>query len=290
VTLLAGCGASPRASETPPATAERPFHAQLVPASPQASSAAETSTGEPALSATQAVAPSAAGAASSNPAEAGAEEAGPPAKAPEAASPRLPAESIQTVVHWNLGRFRGCYQEALLRYPGLEGRVAVRFVVDGGGNVADALVAEGDVPEPVSWCILNAFRQLRFPETDGGSIAVVYPFRLTRTGLVEAAGSSKPNAPTPRARRATGTAAVGGKSPAHARTGLDRLFALFLQGTSGDASTEQAVPAAGASAPGSTDSSARIDRAGGAAPGGGPGPRGQPACHPGDPLCSDIGR
>ena len=219
-----------------------------------------------------------------------AEGVAPAADAPEGASARLPAESIQTVVHWNLGRFRGCYQQALLRHPGLEGRVAVRFVVDASGNVTDALVAESDVPEPVSWCILSGFKQLRFPATDGRKIAVVYPFRLTHTGLVEAAPSSTPNAPTPRAWRSTGTKPRNvGRVPS-GRAGVEALFALFLEGANAGPATVSAEPRAEASALSAGGSAPRTDRVEPDVHATPSGASAAPGCHAGDPLCSDIGR
>ena len=203
-------------------------------------------------------------------------------------APRLPPESIQTLVRWNLGRFRACYQDALVRFPALEGRVAIRFVVAAEGSVRDAIVAASDVPEPVSWCILSAFRQLRFPPTENGTITVVYPFRLTRTGLVDAGAASRPNAPTPRAPGAAGSTSSQAPPRARARTPMDRLFALFLAGTRSPAPAGASGPR-----PAAGTEPASIPAPAGA--GGGdasaterPSDAEAPSCRPGDPLCSDI--
>ena len=200
---------------------------------------------------------------------------------------RLPAESIQTAVRWNLGRFRACYQEGLLKYPGLEGRVAVRFVVAPSGQVVEPLVAASDVPEPVSWCILSAFRQLRFPATDGGAIQVIYPFRLTRNGLVDAAAVSRPNVPTPRASGGSATAGVAAAAGARTPSSVNRLFALFRAGAAGSAASSREPTPDGLAAP-----SAGPEPSPGTAqhgkPPDGPDPSAVSTCHPGDPLCSDI--
>ena len=276
--LLCCCGGSPVLSNLPTTATGAGAGAELESAGLVADSTAETPMTEPETAPDEAEPPGAEAPRGS----AAAPGAEPDGIAPEGTSARLPAESIQTVVHWNLGRFRGCYQEALRRYPGLQGRVAARFVVDGQGNVTDAIVAESDVPEPVSWCILTAFRQLRFPVTHGGNIAVTYPFRLTPTGLLEAGVSSKPNAPTPRARRARGGA------PPNARNSIDRLFVLFLEGSAGDGPTVQPTSAAAASGPRAPEPPLPTDGAGGAASRDGSAAERQTACHPGDPLCSDI--
>jgi hypothetical protein len=89
---------------------------------------------------------------------------------------RLMPESIQRVVRENHGRMRACYQSALLRDPGLEGRVAVKFVIDRSGAVAMASAAEHSFPdESVPRCVARAFGSLSFPQPEGGIVTVVYP-------------------------------------------------------------------------------------------------------------------
>ena len=89
---------------------------------------------------------------------------------------RLPPEVIQRIVRQNFGRFRLCYEAGLRNNPTLQGRVAVKFVIDRKGAVA--LTADGgsDIPDGgVVSCVVRGFGNLSFPEPEGGMVTVVYP-------------------------------------------------------------------------------------------------------------------
>ena len=89
---------------------------------------------------------------------------------------RLPPEVIQRIVRQNFGRFRLCYEAGLRNNPTLQGRVAVKFVIDRKGAVA--LTADGgsDLPDGgVVSCVVRGFGNLSFPEPEGGMVTVVYP-------------------------------------------------------------------------------------------------------------------
>jgi len=49
---------------------------------------------------------------------------------------RLPPEVIQRIVRQNFGRFRLCYENGMRQNPNLQGRVAVKFVIDRSGAVS----------------------------------------------------------------------------------------------------------------------------------------------------------
>lgn len=91
-------------------------------------------------------------------------------------SGRLPPESVQRVIRSSFGRFRGCYQEGLLRNPTLAGRVTTSFVIGRDGAVSNVGDAGGDLPDrAVSACVRRAFYALSFPQPEGGIVSVVYP-------------------------------------------------------------------------------------------------------------------
>jgi hypothetical protein len=92
---------------------------------------------------------------------------------------RLHPREIQRVVRASYPAFRMCYEAGLTKSPRLEGSVAVRFVIGRDGTVEQAsrwysTIADGDVVE----CVVEAFRELRFPEPDGGIVMVTYPIRF----------------------------------------------------------------------------------------------------------------
>jgi tetratricopeptide (TPR) repeat protein len=91
-------------------------------------------------------------------------------------SGRLPAEVIQRIVRQNFGRFRMCYEGGLAQNPKLEGRVVTRFVIDRGGQVANAVNGGSTVPNAqLVSCVIGAFYSLQFPAPETGLVTVVYP-------------------------------------------------------------------------------------------------------------------
>jgi len=95
-------------------------------------------------------------------------------------SGRLPREVVQRIVRQNFGRFRFCYERGLAQNPALEGRVAVRFVIDRSGAVSTASAEGGGLPDPsVARCVAQGFLGLSFPPPEGGIVAVTYPLMFS---------------------------------------------------------------------------------------------------------------
>ena len=89
---------------------------------------------------------------------------------------RLPPEVIQRIVRQNFGRFRLCYENGLRTNPNLQGRVAVKFVIDRAGSVSTASDGGSDIPDQgVISCVVRGFGNLSFPQPEGGIVTVVYP-------------------------------------------------------------------------------------------------------------------
>ena len=100
--------------------------------------------------------------------------------APPSVAGLLAPEAIRRVVLRNLGQVTHCYEQGLATNPNLEGRVVVRFVIGGTGNVMASNVADSSLPLPsVGECVANAVRRWQFPSPEGGGVATVnYPFNL----------------------------------------------------------------------------------------------------------------
>ena len=95
---------------------------------------------------------------------------------------RLPPEAIQRVIRQSFGRLRACYERGLERRPDLEGRIAVKFVIDREGDVTMASTAESSLPDAsVNSCVAKAYEAMTFPKPVGGIVTVVYPVVFTRT-------------------------------------------------------------------------------------------------------------
>ncbi len=89
---------------------------------------------------------------------------------------RLPPEVIQRIVRQNFGRFRLCYENGLRTNPNLQGRVAIKFVIDRSGAVSTASDGGSDLPDQsVVSCVVRGFQNLSFPQPEGGIVTVVYP-------------------------------------------------------------------------------------------------------------------
>jgi hypothetical protein len=96
--------------------------------------------------------------------------------APTTVSGRLPPEIVQRVVRQNFGRFKACYESGLRGNPGLQGRVAVRFVIGRAGEVENVANGGSDLPDQgVVSCVTRAFYGLSFPPPDSGIVTVTYP-------------------------------------------------------------------------------------------------------------------
>ena len=90
----------------------------------------------------------------------------------------VPAELIMRVIRTRTACLRRCYEQGLGKVPDLAGRLAVRFVIDLDGWVRKADEAPGSelhAPDVVA-CVLDEVRGLRFPEPEGETVTVVYPF------------------------------------------------------------------------------------------------------------------
>jgi hypothetical protein len=95
---------------------------------------------------------------------------------------RLPPEVIQRIVRQSFGRLRGCYEAGLQRRPDLEGRIAVKFVIDREGQVAMTSAAERSLDdESVAKCVARSFEAMSFPRPEGGVVTVTYPVVFERT-------------------------------------------------------------------------------------------------------------
>lgn len=93
---------------------------------------------------------------------------------------RLPSEVIQRIMRQNYGRLRSCYESGLRANPGLQGRVAVRFVIVRDGSVSNVGNGGSDLPDPaVTSCIIRSVYGISFPAPENGIVSVLYPIMLS---------------------------------------------------------------------------------------------------------------
>ena len=97
-----------------------------------------------------------------------------------AAVAHLAPDAIQRIVRARFGTYKLCYTAALRQRPDLEGRIAVKFVIDPSGAVSSAADGGSDLPDAnVVACVVRNFANLTFPPTSDEIITVVYPLTFT---------------------------------------------------------------------------------------------------------------
>jgi TonB family protein len=96
----------------------------------------------------------------------------------------LDKELIRKVIHANRGQIRYCYESQLNRFPKLNGKVAVKFVISPTGSVSTSSVAQSTVNNAeLEACVAGRVRTWMFPKPKGGGVVIVtYPFIFAQSG------------------------------------------------------------------------------------------------------------
>lgn len=94
----------------------------------------------------------------------------------------LDQDQINAVIQRHIGQIIYCYEQGLQTQPNLSGRVAIKFVIGGGGQVSTARVASTSLgSKKVEGCIVDKLKGWRFPRPVGNvNVRVTYPFMLKR--------------------------------------------------------------------------------------------------------------
>lgn len=88
----------------------------------------------------------------------------------------LDRTSIQRVIRGGHTAFQRCYEQALARNPAAQGRVTVRFTVEGNGKVGAVTIDSLEIGDPeMDRCLVRVFKRLRFPGARGSRISIAYP-------------------------------------------------------------------------------------------------------------------
>ena len=89
----------------------------------------------------------------------------------------LTRDEVGKVIHDHLSEVRYCYESAMVRNPGLEGKVQVHFTIRPNGTVKSSDVTEGSGEASLDTCITSHLMRWRFPKPRGGvEVGVTYPF------------------------------------------------------------------------------------------------------------------
>ena len=95
----------------------------------------------------------------------------------------LDRDVIAQYIKTQLGQILYCYERQLSAHPEMEGKVSVKFTIDGSGKVDEQKIGDTTLKNAtVEGCILNRVAQWKFPNPKGGTkVVVTYPFLFKST-------------------------------------------------------------------------------------------------------------
>ena len=107
-----------------------------------------------------------------------------PARRAKVTGGSLPREAIAKVINEHLNEVRGCYERALLKSPGLAGKLLLEWTIDTTGRVSEIKVKTSTLRGPdVPNCIVGSLKTWVFPAPKGGRVIVSYPFLFNSVGF-----------------------------------------------------------------------------------------------------------
>jgi hypothetical protein len=92
-------------------------------------------------------------------------------------------EAVAKVINSHLQEVHACYERALLKDPGLAGKVVLEWTIGGAGRVTAAKTKSSTLNNAsVEACILNSLKGWAFPTPKGGVVIISYPFIFNSVG------------------------------------------------------------------------------------------------------------
>ncbi len=92
-------------------------------------------------------------------------------------------EAVAKAVNSHLQEVRACYERALLKDPGLAGKVVLEWTISTAGRVVTAKTKTSTLRNgAVEGCILQSLKTWQFPLARGGVVIVSYPFLFNSVG------------------------------------------------------------------------------------------------------------
>lgn len=95
----------------------------------------------------------------------------------------LDRDIIAQYIKSQLGQLLSCYDRQLVVQKDLRGKVSVKFVISGTGQVITQNIAKTEMNnQPTESCVLSKIAKWKFPEPKGGTkVVVTYPFKFEST-------------------------------------------------------------------------------------------------------------
>ncbi|EAU67047.1 AgmX/PglI C-terminal domain-containing protein [Stigmatella aurantiaca] len=105
------------------------------------------------------------------------------ARSVSAAQGSIDREAVAKVINSHLQEVHACYERALLKDPGLAGKVVLEWTIGNNGRVAAAKTKSSTLRNSaVESCILSNLKTWSFPSPKGGVVIITYPFLFNSVG------------------------------------------------------------------------------------------------------------
>ncbi len=92
-------------------------------------------------------------------------------------------EAVAKVINSHLHEVSSCYERALLKTPGLAGKIVLEWQITTTGSVGYAKTKSSSMQSAaVESCILTSLKTWRFPVAKGAGVVITYPFMFNSVG------------------------------------------------------------------------------------------------------------
>ncbi len=92
-------------------------------------------------------------------------------------------EAVAKVINSHLNEVSSCYERALLKTPGLAGKIVLEWQITTSGSVGYAKTKSSSMQSPaVESCIITVLKLWRFPPAKGAGVVITYPFMFNSVG------------------------------------------------------------------------------------------------------------
>lgn len=92
-------------------------------------------------------------------------------------------EAVAKVINSHLHEVSSCYERALLKTPGLAGKIVLEWQITLTGTVGFAKTKSSTMQSPaVEACIIQSLKTWKFPPAKGAGVVITYPFMFNSVG------------------------------------------------------------------------------------------------------------
>ena len=100
-----------------------------------------------------------------------------------AAQGTIDKEAVAKAINSHLAEVSSCYERALLKEPGLSGKIVLEWQITTSGGVGYAKTKSSSMKSAaVESCIIASLKTWKFPPAQGAGVVITYPFMFNSVG------------------------------------------------------------------------------------------------------------